>query len=137
MYIIIAGCGRVGSALAARLSMEGHNVAVIDPSDENLERLGSGCNCAAVTGLPIDEDVLRQAGIEQADAVIAVTPDDNTNLMAAQIARQLYRVPQVITRAYDSRRKQVFDSFGIDFVCPTDLVADSVFAKLIPGGKKA
>lgn len=137
MYIIIAGCGRVGSDLARRLSAVGHNVVVIDPSESSFAQLGNGYNCATVVGTPIDEDILRQAGIEEADAVIAVTPEDNTNLMIAQIARQLYRVPRVIARSYDVRRKTVFETFGIHSVCPTELVADCFFKQLTGGETEA
>jgi trk system potassium uptake protein TrkA len=133
MYIIIAGCGRVGSDLAKRLSTAGHNVVVIDPSEESFAQLGNGCNCATVKGMPMDEDILKEAGIETADAVIAVTPEDNTNLMTAQIARQLYHVRHVIARAYDVRRRELFRTFGIECVCPTELVADQFFGQLTQG----
>lgn len=134
MYLIIAGCGRVGSSLAERLSEIGHNVVLVDQHEDNFARLGSGCNCAMLTGLPIDEEVLKEAGIESADAVIAVTQDDNMNLMIAQIARRLYRVPTVVTRVYDPQQQSALNALGVDSVCPTSLTADCFYEKLTAGG---
>jgi trk system potassium uptake protein TrkA len=127
MYIIIIGCGRVGSNLAIRFSAVGHNVVVIDADAANFHQLGNGCNCEAIAGMPIDEDVLREAGVENADVLIAVTPDDNMNLMTAQIARQLYHVPRVLIRTCEPRRNRVLKALGIDSVCTTSLVADHFF----------
>jgi len=131
MYIIIAGCERVGSDLAKKLSEIGHNVVVIDRDEKNFERLGNGYNCVALTGMPIDEDVLKEAGIEKADVLAAVTPDDNINIMVSQIARKLYNVPKVITRSNDPRREEVLRTMGLDSICPTTLAVDSFFNKLI------
>lgn len=136
MYIIIAGCGAVGASLASRLAAEGNDVAVIDREEENFSRLGNGCNCMTVTGIPIDEDVLNEAGIEHADALAAVTQDDNTNIMAAQIARRIYGVPTVIVCAGDPEKQQVLTQMDIQAVCPVTLTVDSFFGKLKEGGAK-
>mgnify|MGYP001766568234 FL=1 len=90
MYIIIAGCGKIGANLVKTLSNEGHDVVVIDPNEESFAQLESGTNCLTITGMCIDEDVLKSAGIEHADALLAVTSDDNVNIMTAQIAKQSF-----------------------------------------------
>ena len=108
MYIIIAGCRKIGSNLALLLSEENHDVVVIDSDPNNFDLLGSGFNGVTIAGMPIDEDVLRNAGIENADAMAAVTNDDNMNVMVSEIARDLFHVPAVITRLYDPEREMVF-----------------------------
>ncbi|MEA5049566.1 MAG: NAD-binding protein [Eubacteriales bacterium] len=121
MYIIIAGCGKIGANLVKKLSSDGHDVVVIDPNEENFAQLESGTNCLTVAGMPIDEDVLKNAGIERADALCAVTSDDNVNIMTAQIAKQLYHVPFVVTRVYDPDKDEVLRQMGLCTVCPTML----------------
>jgi trk system potassium uptake protein TrkA len=126
MYIIIAGCRKVGSNLAMSLAQLNHDVVVIDSDPSNFEALGSGFNGVTITGIPIDEDILRSAGIEQADCLAAVTNDDNMNMMISQIARQLFHVPQVITRVYDPRRDVVFRQMGLTTLCPTSLAVERI-----------
>ncbi len=126
MYIIVAGCGKIGANLVKRLSNDGHDVAVIDPSQENFAQLENGTNCLTVTGMPIDEDVLKSAGIERADALLAVTSDDNVNVMTAQIASQLYHVPHVVTRVYDPEKDEVLRQMGLTTVCPTMLTVAKI-----------
>jgi len=121
MYIIVAGCGKIGANLVKNLSNDGHDVVVIDPNEENFAQLENGTNCLTVTGMPIDEDVLKSAGIERADALLAVTSDDNVNIMTAQIAKQLYHVPHVVTRVYDPDKDEVMRRMGLCTVCPTML----------------
>ncbi len=133
MYIIIAGCTKIGATLAQMLSQENHDIVVIDSDPKNLEALGSGFNGMAITGIPIDEDVLQSAGIGQADALAAVTRDDNMNLMVAQIAQHLFHVPKVITRLYSPEREQVFRQMGMTTVCPTSLAVDQIKQMLLPG----
>lgn len=134
MYIIIAGCSKVGANLVNRLSEEGHNVVVIDRDKNSFTRLGSGSNCMTITGVPIDEEVLKEAGIEAADSVAAVTDDDNTNIMIAQIARQLYHVPKVIIQTSDPERQRVLSFMGLETICPTTLTVESFFTALAKGG---
>lgn len=136
MYIIIAGCESVGASLVTQLAADGNDVAVIDRDEENFSRLGSGSNCMTVTGIPIDEDVLKEAGIGHADALAAVTPDDNTNIMVAQIARQLYGIQTVIVCASDPEKQQVLTKMGIQAICPVTLTVDSFFSKLKEGMEK-
>lgn len=126
MYIIIAGCRKVGSNLALSLSQMEHDVVVIDSDSANFDALGSGFNGMTVAGIPIDEDVLRSAGISQADCLAAVTQDDNMNMMISQIARQLFHVPKVITRIYDPKREAVFRQMGLDTICPTSLAVERI-----------
>ncbi|MEG1547475.1 MAG: TrkA family potassium uptake protein [Clostridia bacterium] len=135
MYIIIAGCGRVGANLAKKLSQDGHDVAIIDHNSSSFDRLGNGFNGMTVIGMPIDEDTLRQAGIEHADALAAVTSDDNMNIMTSQIARQLYHVKTVITRSYDPEREEVLIRMGLDTICPTTLAVD-MFSDMLTGGSQ-
>ena len=126
MYIIIAGCGKIGANLVKTLSDNGHDVVVIDPSEENFKQLENGTNCLSITGMPIDEDILKSAGIEHADALCAVTSDDNVNIMTAQIARQLYHVPRVVTRCYDPEKDEVLQQMGLCTVCPTLLTVKRI-----------
>jgi trk system potassium uptake protein TrkA len=130
MYIIIAGCGKIGANLVKTLSNEGHDVAVIDPNEENFAQLESATNCLTITGMPIDEDVLKSAGIERAEALCAVTSDDNVNIMTAQIAKQLYHVPRVITRFYDPDKENVMRQMGLCTICPTMLAVKKIGALL-------
>ncbi|MEZ0537284.1 TrkA family potassium uptake protein [Caldicellulosiruptoraceae bacterium PP1] len=130
MYIIVVGCGKVGSTLANSLSNDGHDVVVIDNDASNFSRLGADYNGAKIQGIVIDEDVLKQAGIERADALAAVTPDDSTNIMTAQIAEEIYKVPHVIARIYDPLREDIFHSLGLETICPTTLAVEYIKAML-------
>ena len=126
MYIIIVGCGKVGSNLAKELSVNDHDVVVIDNDPEKFTQLGSGFNGKTVLGVPIDEDILIQAGIEKADALAAVSPDENMNIMVSQIAKELYNVPRVIPRIYDPERDIFFQSLGLNTMCLTTLAVSHV-----------
>ena len=127
MRVVILGCGRVGSTLAAMLTREGHHVSVIDRDqsafDKAVQRLGAGFTREAVRGVGIDEDVLRQAGIEEADVFVAVTSGDNTNIVAAQIARHRFQVPKVLARVYDPIRAEAYREAGVQTVCTTTIGA--------------
>ena len=126
MYIIVAGCRKVGSNLAIELSQANHDVVVVDSDPENFELLGSGFNGLTITGMPIDEDVLRSAGIEKADALAAVSNDDNMNVMISQVANGIFHVPRVITRVYDPEREIVFNKLGLLTICPTTLAVEKI-----------
>src|SRR5690348_14107145 len=107
MNIVILGCGRVGAALAQLLVGEGHQVKIIDQDSESFNRLGTDFpEGHTVLGNGTDEDVLRRAGISRADAFVAVTNGDNRNILAAQIARDIFRVPKVLCRIYDPIRQE-------------------------------
>ena len=126
MKIVIMGCGRVGSRLAALLDREGHIVSVIDTNPRQFKRLGEGFSGNTVIGTGIDEDVLRAAGIEGADAFVAVTEGDNRNIMASQVAKEVFGVPEIITRIYDPVRNKIYRSLGLDTVCPTIIITDTI-----------
>ncbi|MDO8915663.1 MAG: TrkA family potassium uptake protein [Coriobacteriia bacterium] len=133
MNVVVVGCGRVGSQLATMLSVEGHNVTVIDKNDESFRRLGSTFNGVTVKGLGFDEDVLAEAGIREADAFAAVTDLDNTNLMAAEVARKLFAVPHVVARLYNPQRERTYQQLDLDYVCGTTLVAENLLEKIHAG----
>ncbi len=134
MYIIVIGCGKVGSGFAEAMSMEGHDVVIVDNDAMALEKLSPSFTGLKVTGVPIDQDVLKRAGIERCDAFAAVTPDDNINIMASQIAKELYKVKRVIARIYNPARESVFHQFGLDTICPTNLSVD-VIRSIIVGDR--
>jgi len=113
MKIIIMGCGRVGSQVAQLLDSEGHDVTVIDPVLDNLDRLGKNYRGKKIRGVGFDRDVLIQAGIEMADAFVATSSSDNTNIVAARIARNIFHVPRVVARLYDPRRAEIYRRLGL------------------------
>jgi len=130
MYFIVAGCGRVGSRLAEFLSFERHDVVVIDRDAGSFRRLGGTFNGIALEGMAFDEQILLEAGIEQADAFAAVTNEDNTNLMAAEIAKGVFNVPTVISRLYNPEKELTFFKMNMDYVCSTTLVTDRIRERL-------
>lgn len=133
MKIVIMGCGRVGSQLAIRLESEGHRVSVVDRSASSFQRLPDDFKGLMVVGTGIDEDVLRRAGIEDADAFIAVTEGDNRNIMAAQVAREIFNVPECIVRIYDPHRDDIYREIGLNTICPTKLVSSLAYDRLFAG----
>jgi trk system potassium uptake protein TrkA len=133
MYIIVIGCGKVGSKFAEILSDEGHDVVIVDNDSNALKLLSNKFNGIRVTGVPIDQDVLKQAGIENADIVAAVTPDDNVNVMVCQVAKEIFNVPKVIARIYNPSREHVFREFGIETICPTELTVKLLHSRISDG----
>lgn len=129
--VIIVGCGRVGSQLATLLSDNGDNVCCIDVSADAFENLGSSFNGTTIQGMGFDEDVLESAGINECNALAAVTQSDNTNLMVAEVAGRLFNVPLVIARLYNPGHEKAYSQIGVDYVCGTSLVADEIFSKVI------
>jgi len=119
MRIVILGCGRVGSTLAYFMDREGHEVAIIDRESSSFRRIPPGFKGQTIRGLGIDEAILHAAGIERADCFAAVTNGDNTNIMAAQMAKARFKVPKVVARVYDPIRAGAYREFGIDTVCTT------------------
>ncbi|MHB9004039.1 MAG: potassium channel family protein [Coriobacteriia bacterium] len=113
MRVVIAGCGRVGAVLAAKFSSEGHQVAVIDRDPSAFNRLGAGFTGDTIRGVVFDKQVLESAGIDRTDAFIAVTSGDNSNIVSATIARDIYRVPSVVARIFDPRRADIYRRLGI------------------------
>ncbi|PKN66028.1 MAG: potassium transporter TrkA [Deltaproteobacteria bacterium HGW-Deltaproteobacteria-15] len=132
LYIVIVGCGRVGSDLANRLSLEGHAVVVIDRDESAFGALSPDFSGFRIEGDASHLSVLKEAKLPQADVLIATTHEDNVNLMVAQVARKIFRVPQVSARVFDPRREQVYARLGIETVCPTSLAAN-VFLAAIHG----
>ncbi len=134
MRIVILGCGRLGAHLARRLDHEGHEVAVIDRNGEAFARLGSDFRGSMVLGTGIDQDILRRAGIERADAFIAVTNGDNTNAMASEIVKLVFHVPRVVARMYDPVREDTYHTLGMmDTVCPTVIGSDRIHELVVAG----
>ncbi len=126
MRVLIVGCGRVGGLLAGRLSGSGNDVSVVDGDSRSFRRLPERFPGRVVLGTGIDEDVLRTAGIEHADVFVAVTHDDNTNIMAAQIARDVFNIDRVVLRIYDQARADVYRQLGLMVICPTTTVAGMI-----------
>ena len=120
-YIIVVGCGRLGSILANQLSSLGSSVVVIDREETAFENLSTEFSGFRVTGDAAELAVLRQARIEKATCLLAITSHDNVNLMVAQVAQTVFAVPQVIARINDPSREAVYREFGIETVCPTNL----------------
>ncbi len=125
-YTVIIGCGRLGANLANTLSNEGENVLIMDENKNSFRRLASNFGGLSVVGNGTDFEMLREAQIQQASAVIAVTNDDNTNIMIAQIARDIFHVDRVIARLYDPECETVYQEFGIDTICPSVLSAKEI-----------
>lgn len=130
MNILVVGCGKVGARLAYALYKEDHDVSIVDRSEESFELLPSDFGGFKTCGIPIDQDVLRRAGIESCDALAAVSPDDNVNIMVSQLAREIFQVPKVLARIYDPKREDVFSHFGLHTVCPTNLTVSAVRSAL-------
>lgn len=135
MYIIIIGCGRLGGTLAEELSDAGHNIAVIDRDAKRLNILGNGFNGLRVKGIEFDSDILKEAGIENADYLISVTPEDNINITVALIAKKIYGVPRIIARINEPGKKSVYDGLGIETINPTELSAYILKSRIEEKGK--
>lgn len=128
--IVIMGCGRVGGKLASMFDAAGHKVTVLDLDAYSFRRLPPTFSGTALIGNGTDEDMLRKAGIEAADAFIALTQGDNRNVMAAQIAKHIFKVPRVICRIYDPLRKDIYEQLGLESISPTEVFADLLFNRL-------
>lgn len=131
MYVIIVGCGRVGSELAKLLSNEGNNVVIIDTNPSAFNRLGGTFNGLTLVGSGFDLELLKQAGAEKADAFCALTNGDNTNLVAAQAAKKIFKIPRVIARVYDPTRAHIYHSLGLNVISGTILFAAVIRDKII------
>jgi trk system potassium uptake protein TrkA len=117
--VVIVGCGRVGSVLAMELVGEGHQVTVVDSSRQAFDRLGVAFQGTMVLGNGTDQHVLEEAGAAEADWFISVTNGDNRNIMSAQVAKEIFKIPQVMTRIYDPIRERVYRQMGLYTYCPT------------------
>ena len=130
MKVVIMGCGRVGAQLAVLLDSEGHDVTVLDIDAYSFRRLPPDFNGTALLGNGIDQEALKKAGIEEADAFIVVTQGDNRNVMAAQIAKHIFNVPKVICRIYDPLRQELYSALGLEAISPTTIFAQILKEKL-------
>jgi len=118
MRIIIVGCGRMGAALARTLGLRGHAVTVVDTDPTAFERLDTAIHCATVVGVGFDREVLLQAGIRRADGLAAVTASDETNVVAARLAGQVFHVPRVVARLYDPGKAEIYHRLGLQTIAP-------------------
>ena len=134
MHVVIMGCGRVGSALAAMLERLDHSVAVIDRDAGAFRRLSPDFAGERVTGVGFDRDTLLEAGIDRAHAFAAVSSGDNSNIIAARVARETFGLENVVARIYDARRAAVYQKLGIPTVATVRWTADQVVRRLLPEG---
>lgn len=134
MHFVIMGCGRVGASLARSLERIGHDVAVVDQNTEAFHRLGSEFTGRRVSGVGFDRDTLVRAGIEEAYALAAVSSGDNSNILAARVARETFGIDHVVARIYDPDRAQVYQRLGIPTVATVRWTADQVLRRLLPQG---
>lgn len=131
------GCGRVGSTLAQTLEQQGHTVAVVDQDPTAFRRLGAGFGGRRVTGVGFDQDTLREAGIEEAGAFAAVSSGDNSNIIAARVARETFGIENVAARIYDPRRAEVYQRLGIPTVATVRWTADQMLQPAAALGRRA
>jgi len=130
------GCGRVGCSLARSLEARGHSTAVIDSNPDAFRRLGPDFQGTTVTGMGFDRDVLREAGIERADGFAAVSSGDNSNIISARVARELFGVSNVVARIYDPGRAEVYERLGVPTIATVPWAADQVLRRLVPDGSE-
>ena len=135
MKVVVMGCGRVGARIASILDHNGHGVTVIDTDSRAFRRLPADFKGDTIIGTGIDEDVLRAAGIEEATAFLAVTNGDNRNIMAAQVARLVFEVPEVVCRIYDPVREDTYRRLGLTTVCPTTTISAIILDHVIGAGE--
>ena len=134
VHFVIMGCGRVGSSLALSLESQGHDVAVIDQEESAFRRLGSAFEGRRVTGVGFDRDTLNEAGISDAYAFAAVSSGDNSNILAARVARETFGVEHVVARIYDPGRAEVYQRLGIPTVATVKWTSDQMLRRLLPQG---
>jgi trk system potassium uptake protein TrkA len=132
VHIIVIGCGRVGSELAARLDTAGHSIAIIDKVERSFRRLPEKFAGQTVVGFGFDRDHLLQAGILNADAVAAVTSGDNSNILSARIAKETFGIKNVVARIYDPRRAVIYQRLGIQTVATVTWTTEQAVKRLIP-----
>lgn len=128
MRIIIGGCGRVGALLAARFEAEGHEVVVIDKDAAAFKRLGKHFHGTTIRGMVFDKDVLDRAGADRSDAFVAVTSGDNSNVVSATVARDIYRIPKVVARIFDPRRAEIYRRLGIPTVSSVSWATNEIMS---------
>ena len=134
MHFVIMGCGRTGSTLAQMVEDRGHTVAVVDQSSDAFRRLGPHFEGRRVVGPGFDRDTLLEAGIQDAYAFAAVSSGDNSNILAARVARETFGVSNVVARIYDPGRAEVYQRLGIPTVATVRWTADQMARRLLPSG---
>jgi trk system potassium uptake protein len=134
VHFVIMGCGRVGSTLAQAIEARGHSVAIIDQNPDAFRRLPGDFGGKKVTGVGFDRDTLKQAGIEDTYAFAAVSDGDNSNVLAARVARETYGVDRVVARIYDPHRAEIYQRLGIPTVATVRWTADQVLRRMLPLG---
>lgn len=134
MHVVIMGCGRVGSTLAAQLDRLGHSVTIVDQEEHAFRRLPAEFRGRTVRGVGFDRDVLQSAGTDTAEAFAAVSSGDNSNILAARVARETFGVENVVARIYDPRRAAVYQRLGIPTVATVVWTADQMIRRLLPSG---
>jgi len=134
VHVVIMGCGRVGSTLARSLEDRNHTVSVIDQDPDAFRRLGPAFNGDKVAGVGFDQEVMEKAGIRRANAFAAVSSGDNSNVIAARVARETYGVQKVVARIYDPGRAEVYQRLGVTTVATVKWTADQVLRRLLPAG---
>jgi trk system potassium uptake protein TrkA len=130
MKVVIMGCGRLGAQLASLLDSDGHSVTIVDTDAYSFRRLPHTFSGTALVGNGLNEEVLKKAGIEEADAFVALTQGDNRNVMASQIAKHIFNVPRVICRIYDPLRQELYSTLGVEAFSPTTIFAQILKEKL-------
>lgn len=130
MRVVIMGCGRVGATLATLMDQAGHDVTVLDSNPESFQRLDPKFRGEKIVGNGVDEEVLRRAGLEHADAFAAVTNGDNRNIMASQIAKEIFHLKKVVCRIYDPIRQSTYNELGLETICPTTIGSEMLFKAL-------
>jgi trk system potassium uptake protein TrkA len=133
MKVIIMGCGRVGEQVARRFDQEGHDVTILDRDVKSRARLGPPFRGRVILGIGFDRKALTEAGIEQADAFAAVSNTDNANIVAARIARHIYRVPRVVARLFDPRQAEIYQRLGLPTISSTTWGAERIYETLSHG----
>jgi trk system potassium uptake protein len=134
VHFVIMGCGRVGASLARAIEHAGHEVAVIDQDEASFRRLGTSFEGRTITGVGFDRDTLRAAGIDHAYAFAAVSSGDNSNILAARVAREKYGVEHVVARIYDPGRAEIYQRLGIPTVATVKWTSDQMVRRLLPQG---
>lgn len=133
-FIIIAGCGRVGAYLANTLSHTGHSVVIIDQDEAAFSLLAPDFSGFKIEGDAIEVHVLKQSKAQKADMLLAVSNDENTNLMVAQIAKTMFQIPHVAARVFDPEKGRIFREVGIEIICPTAIIGDAFLGALLLAG---
>lgn len=130
MNVLIIGCGMVGAELAHTLDKHGHDVSIVDKDESSFDLLSEDFSGFTTLGVPIDQEILRRAGISTCDALCAVTDNDNMNIMAAQVASKVFGVPKVFARIRDVSKCRICEDMGISTVCPTSIVVEAACTAL-------